>query len=379
MSTLSPGDRLPPESKLAEQFGTSVLTVREALRSLAQSGLLERRQGSGTYVADRRAKQHVAIVTQFDLWGLHKSAFYLRVLHVVRQRLTSLGVAHRLYVGICMPESKEAGPDYSDLMGAVADESVSAVVAIGACPPAAWADTLRARGVAVVSSSWMMRCGHADAAVGFEPLLPKAVDLLLGYNRRRIAVMRRYNHVAGPQWNRQVRINIDHDLRRAGVEPLPKWICCDADPLVPGSGWEHFRNIWRSHEEKPDGLIVMDDVLFRDVTIALVDLGIRVPEQVLAVAHANRGAQDWQPFPVARLEADPDEYAEATVKLLDDRMHGRDDQPREVLLDHRIDTSQLAEPATGASPQTSNPHLACRQGVCADAEPHKTKEEETCR
>ncbi len=44
------GDRLPPERALAESFGVSRSSVREAIRTLAEKGLLESRQGDGTYV-----------------------------------------------------------------------------------------------------------------------------------------------------------------------------------------------------------------------------------------------------------------------------------------------------------------------------------------
>jgi GntR family transcriptional repressor for pyruvate dehydrogenase complex len=47
-----PGDRLPPERELAQSLGLSRPTVREAIRRLIESGLLESRHGSGTYVAD---------------------------------------------------------------------------------------------------------------------------------------------------------------------------------------------------------------------------------------------------------------------------------------------------------------------------------------
>ncbi len=48
-----PGDRLPPERKLAEAFGVSRPSVREAIKQLAARGLVESRQGGGTYVTDR--------------------------------------------------------------------------------------------------------------------------------------------------------------------------------------------------------------------------------------------------------------------------------------------------------------------------------------
>jgi DNA-binding FadR family transcriptional regulator len=44
------GARIPTEAELAQLTGTSRNTVREAVQSLVHSGLLERRQGSGTYV-----------------------------------------------------------------------------------------------------------------------------------------------------------------------------------------------------------------------------------------------------------------------------------------------------------------------------------------
>ena len=48
--TLLRGERLPPERLLAEQYGVSRTVIREAVRVLASKGLMETRNGSGTYV-----------------------------------------------------------------------------------------------------------------------------------------------------------------------------------------------------------------------------------------------------------------------------------------------------------------------------------------
>lgn len=53
------GGRLPPERQLAQQMQTAVGTLRKALETLEQQGLLTRRQGSGNYVARRDGGQGI--------------------------------------------------------------------------------------------------------------------------------------------------------------------------------------------------------------------------------------------------------------------------------------------------------------------------------
>jgi GntR family transcriptional repressor for pyruvate dehydrogenase complex len=50
--TLKPGERLPAERVLAEQFGVSRPSLREAIQKLAAKGLLVSRQGGGNFVAE---------------------------------------------------------------------------------------------------------------------------------------------------------------------------------------------------------------------------------------------------------------------------------------------------------------------------------------
>ena len=53
----SPGDRLPSEHELKDHFGFSRMTINRAMKELEAVGLVERRQGLGTFVVDRDTPQ----------------------------------------------------------------------------------------------------------------------------------------------------------------------------------------------------------------------------------------------------------------------------------------------------------------------------------
>lgn len=58
---LRPGDKLPPERELSQQFGVSRNAVREALRGLESAGIIELRKGAhgGAFVSEGRPDQVV--------------------------------------------------------------------------------------------------------------------------------------------------------------------------------------------------------------------------------------------------------------------------------------------------------------------------------
>lgn len=56
-----PNTPLPTEREIAERLGISRVTVRKAVEGLVEDGLLVRRQGAGTFVADRIVKNTTGI------------------------------------------------------------------------------------------------------------------------------------------------------------------------------------------------------------------------------------------------------------------------------------------------------------------------------
>jgi len=65
---LAPGDKLPTEARLVEQFGVSRTVVREAVSRLKSLGLVDSRQGSGVFV------QAVAPFTPLNFEARHAAS-----------------------------------------------------------------------------------------------------------------------------------------------------------------------------------------------------------------------------------------------------------------------------------------------------------------
>lgn len=64
--TYRPGDKLPSEKRLCEQYGVSRITVRQALRTLLDNDLVYSVQGIGTFVKSVKVQQQIQRIVRFS-------------------------------------------------------------------------------------------------------------------------------------------------------------------------------------------------------------------------------------------------------------------------------------------------------------------------
>ena len=117
--SLPAGSRLPSEDTLVEEYAVSRTTIRAAIQSLVQRGLVEIRRGKGTFVTHPKITQELTELTGFvedmQALGRHPTA---KVLHqqivaanqVVARRLalpqgTPVVRIQRVRLADCMPLS----------------------------------------------------------------------------------------------------------------------------------------------------------------------------------------------------------------------------------------------------------------------------------
>ena len=66
---IRPGEKLPSENELAQEYGISRHTVRKALAILANDGYITTEHGKGTFCSDRMAhrnnSKNIAVITTY--------------------------------------------------------------------------------------------------------------------------------------------------------------------------------------------------------------------------------------------------------------------------------------------------------------------------
>ncbi|MCG3148681.1 MAG: HTH-type transcriptional repressor PurR [Verrucomicrobiae bacterium] len=353
---LQPGDRIESVSQLAKRFGISPLTVRIALATLSQEGLIERRPGSGCYVLDHKTDKPVGLYVAFDVLQPQVSHFFRQLVGQLRSTLESAGWRLQLYIDRNLPHEEFTGycPGFLE---DIQNQRLAGLVAIGLWPMPGWTPLVEKHKIPVVGVEFDTtnhRAYQHAVVLDYPAMVTDAIRYILQTGRRRIAIL---SWSAGKQWFTDHASVVRQLLEEHQVELRPHWISGDLHPNMIGAGWEEFREIWAAYPEKPDALLVCDDLLFRDVVPAIMELGIQVPDQLLIVTHANKGASVHCPFPVVRMEYDPDAVAATMAEMLVKLMQGERPAESHINIHHQCREDVNPREQTTPSDQNVAPKL----------------------
>ena len=124
----------------------------------------------------------------------------------------------------------------------------------------------------VAVGGWCRHTVDTDA----RGMLEAGVEQLVAQDCRKLALLA-WGHTAD---------SFESCLAAHGLEFHHQWCRHNLEPSLPGAGWEEFREIWAASPEKPDGMLILDDVLADDAARAISELRLQVREQLRLVVHA---------------------------------------------------------------------------------------------
>ncbi|MDR2901250.1 MAG: GntR family transcriptional regulator [Treponema sp.] len=122
---LSPGDRTPSEKELCETFGVSRITSKKALEMLADQGIIIRRPGMGSFVAEGDAQEDVSSARTIGfLISDFNDTFGTRLIYSVEEACSALGY-HMI-----LKRTRESQDEEKKALRSLIDENVAGILMI---------------------------------------------------------------------------------------------------------------------------------------------------------------------------------------------------------------------------------------------------------
>lgn len=318
------GGKLPNEKELAREFDVSVMTVRQGVGLLVKKGMVERKQGCGTFVTSvSRAVANIALLVG-DSISVESAHYYRAVLRRLQagalDRKWELRHYDRLNRSMFPDKvvSKNEQLFLKDHRNDPFHGVIEFVPGDASLVPKDLAD-------------------HMPTAV-MEPGLPftdvigddyhfgeQAVRHLVKSGCRNLLFFCTHWHT------HRMPDSVDAvlDETRKMKCPVPFVECQPVD----GQGYEMESALYRKFRQMiaswgknnrpvPDGLIFNDDIALRSVMPALLQAGISIPKDMKIFCLGNEDRRIHYGVPVCRYEISPGAIAGHLLKAMDCRIRG---------------------------------------------------------
>ena len=290
-----PGDILPPVRDLADILGVSMGIAVRAVAKIREEGLISPRPCIGSVVCapDRPLwKGHVLLVMRGEY-----GTYYSNVLvGVIREKLIKDGY---LVSTVATPFDARRKPDTAALSAALRQSVDLAIL--------------------VFDNSTIERCiaasGVKFVVVGDKPSKAKACVGSITYDRSAAADelvselakdgVRSVMEVGAEDYMDAKASVVRAGLRYSAWKIPAKHGCLQPEATEAAAMEAFAKRIAKGRKWLPDAFYFSDDFTASGALKALMAAGVRIPEEVRAVAWSNRGNGPIFPFPLMLAQMDP--------------------------------------------------------------------------
>lgn len=322
-----PGEKLPPEREILKKFNISRTTLRDALNALANEGMLERRQGAGTFVAKFQTAGNIAVLGKVENMCSPMGYMYRRFIDEV-QSLVLPKFRYTMWVGHGSTEEEFVDsirlldrPNLNETLG------VLATVAVGNLER-----QLTEAGIHLVSMNVGIPLVEHAVVLDWDAMFQMGCHELESRGYDDFVVMHpevSENLTPGPMGN----------YFRTLLDKLVKG---DHSRLVSipydreyGQAYQAMRDLLR-RSPQPRGIFFTDDAVCDVAMRAISSLGLEIPKDLAIVTQSNVGREFHFPVRLSRIEFDPAQIAAEAWGLLSKLISGQSLESNVVYVSPRV-------------------------------------------
>jgi DNA-binding transcriptional regulator YhcF (GntR family) len=318
---LGAGHRLPTDNDLIKRFSVSRITVVQAMKKLADEGLISREVGRGTFVMDRTLGGQMAVVLSRELLSTESSPYYRMTAALLMQSIAGSERRWRgqMHLGT-LTRRRGEGPRDLDILDE--PELLASVRGVFTFHPLYdRAGILEQRGI-----PWVTLGGSpSDPCVFFDSadMHRQAMAHLASLGCRTVGSLWQ------SWWANDVQNGL-HSMSRAAVRaglvcPPECNLYQDDTDITERGGWQMFHEFWKL-PRKPDALFIQDEILARGALRAALELGVRFPRDLRLIIGVTHGVDVPYHQSVTRLESDPAQQVQAAMTMMN-RLVARQELP----------------------------------------------------
>ncbi len=301
---LRDGEKLPTTAELAAEYGVTLVTAQKSLQQLVNLDLVERTPRRGTFVKPHQTANTIGLIFGYSPFRV-QNVLYLRMLELFRMAAMQEKINLKIYF-----DTQECEPSraFYELRRDVASKKLKALIAVDRSKELSeWLKTQQ-------EIFWV-----EPPNIDFFNSVNTGTKYLLGKGYRRITVVSMYPpEIPYPDWNENFQ------LEKAGFEAATAGLDVEARLVRWGQteidGYNEGKKVFGNPAQRPDAIFVHHDVVCRGLLLALMELGLKIPQDVALLTHSNMGCEFASPVPLTKVEFDPMEMVKNTISILK-KMH----------------------------------------------------------
>lgn len=315
---LPPGGQLPTREEFERRFGAGATTVQKALEQLRRDGFVEVNGRQGTYVV-----QNPPHLTRYAIvfphlqdsphWRRFWTALSNEVIQLEASQSRPADVLLPIYYGV---NGNQYSPDTDRLIREVQSQQVAGLIFTTSPHLVENTPLLEETGVPRVAiMTWGRMTGISAVCHDHWSFGDKAIGYFAARRRRRVAVV-------SPPLQGSLYERWAPHLRDHGLTTRSYWMqMVHLDCAEAAENCVHLL-VHGPQDERPDALVVADDNLVVHAMRGLQAAGLRVPEDIEVVAHANFPCQVQTAVPVRQLGYDARRIMAACIDSIDRQRAG---------------------------------------------------------
>ena len=316
------GVRLPTEMEIASSYGISRQTVRNALKVLEDEGVIEKRQGSGSYINPQKQSgdmKQIAVVTTFI-----DDYIFPTILHDAQRIFAENGYSTLIYA-----TENSVGREH-EILTELLGKSISAVLIEGSrtalpTPNSALFSAFRKREIPLLFLHGLYPNLHDFPSVlddnfsgGYQ-----LTEYLIGKGHSRIAGVFKSDDMQGPlRYHGVVSAMTD-----AGIEINDSCFCWydseDRKAIISGKGVERLERFISRRLENVSAVVCYNDEIAYTMVRLLLEIGIRIPEDIAVVSFDNSFYSQIGAVPITSLGHSVPKSGKAAAEMLVGMLNGK--------------------------------------------------------